>query len=145
MAIRGRIWSPNPRRVNVVWVLTPPKRRGHTSVRHQKSYEQCIIHCLGIWFVIYLYVSAKNTADSRYLVSETDYPIKVTVNYGSFRKLSSPLKVGEEGIKGPLTVSTTEINGLSEYPRLGTGTRTRLLGKKQGVTPRIIVWLLLAH
>jgi hypothetical protein len=72
-------------------------------------------------------------------VSETDYPIKVTDNHGSFRELSSPLKVGEEGIKGPLTVSTTEINGLSEYSRLGTGTRTRLLRKKQGVTPRIIV------
>jgi hypothetical protein len=48
MAIRGEIWSPNPRRVNEVWVLTPPKRRGHTSVRPQKSFEQCILHCLGI-------------------------------------------------------------------------------------------------
>lgn len=47
--IGEEIWRPNPRRVNVVSVLTPLGRRGHTSVRHQKSYEQCIIHCLGIW------------------------------------------------------------------------------------------------
>ena len=42
LTIGGEIWSPNPRRVNGVWGLTPLGRRGHTYVRHQKSCEQCI-------------------------------------------------------------------------------------------------------
>ena len=47
-------------RVNVVTGLTPLGRRGHTSVRHQKSCEQCILHCLGIVRRLIIYTPARH-------------------------------------------------------------------------------------
>jgi len=150
MAIRGRIWSPNPRRVNVVWVLTPPKRRGHTSVRHQKSCEQCILHCLGIWnWDKPILCRSPYGSGAAIIVSETWQPIKVTVVIGAMvTEVAGKPRRGKarpwRGDKRP-SLRCTAGRNLSSELGINKGWIEWYYMWNQGVTPRIIVWLLLAH